>query len=100
MTKHIATQFAGYMTARYGPAWTLRTPADQLSEIQQAFYMGALAYQGLVLKTFDPGEGPLTPEEEARGEQMFAEIADEIESYGKNHIIDLFARATNGGGRA
>jgi hypothetical protein len=100
MTDHLGKQFAGYMTACYGPAWAVRIPSDQLAETRQAFYMGALAYQGLVLGILNPDAGPTTPEEEARGEAMFAEIANEIETFGEGRIFDLFARATNGGGRA
>jgi hypothetical protein len=100
MTTHLSSQFAGYMTACYGPAWAVRIPSDQLAETRQAFYMGALSYQGLVLGILNPDAGPTTPEEEARGEAMFAEIANEIEAFGEGRIFDLFERATNGGGRA
>ena len=100
MADHIAKQFAGYMTACYGQAWAVRIPSDQLAETRQAYFMGALSYQGLVLGIFDPAAGPTTPEEEARGEKLFAEIADEIETFGKGRIFDLFAKATNGGGNA
>ncbi len=100
MTQHLTKQFNGYMTACYGNSWALRIPSDQLSETRQAFYMGALAYQGLVLGILDPGHGPLTPEEEARGEAVFAEIAAEIETFGESRIFDFFTRSTNGGGRA
>lgn len=104
MTKHLDTQFIGYMTACYGQAWAMKLPSDQMAETRQAFYMGALAYQGLVLKTLNPatdtGAGDLTPDEEARGEQLFSELADEIETFGNGRIFDLFAKATNGGGRA
>jgi hypothetical protein len=100
MTDHLGKQFAGYMTACYGAAWAVRIPSDQLAETRQAFYMGALAYQGLVLGILNPDAGPTTPEEEARGEALFAEIADEIETFGEGRIFDLFTRATNGGGRA
>lgn len=104
MTKHLETQFMGYMTACYGQGWALKLSSDQMAETKQAFYMGALAYQGLVLKSLNPANdengGELTPEEEARGEQLFAELADEIETFGNGRIFDLFAKATNGGGTA
>jgi hypothetical protein len=100
MSDHLGKQFAGYMTACYGAAWALRIPSDQLAETRQAFFMGALSYQGLVLGILNPDSGPTTPEEEARGEAMFAEIANEIETFGEGRIFDLFARATNGGGNA
>ena len=100
MTDHLAKQFSGYMTACYGPTWAVRIPSDQLGETRQAFYMGALAYQGLVLGILNPDAGPTTPEEDARGEAMFAEIANEIETFGEGRIFDLFTRATNGGGKA
>lgn len=104
MTRHLETQFMGYMAACYGQAWALKIPSDQMDETRQAFYMGALAYQGLVLKTLNPAtdanDGELTAEEEARGERLFSELADEIETFGNNRIFDLFANATNGGGRA
>jgi hypothetical protein len=104
MTDHLGKQFAGYMTACYGAAWALRIPSDQLAETRQAFYMGALSYQGLVLGILDPAtdtaQGDLTDGEAARGEAMFAEIAAEIETFGERRIFDLFARATNGGGNA
>jgi hypothetical protein len=104
MTDHLSKQFSGYMTACYGPTWAVRIPSDQLGETRQAFYMGALAYQGLVLgilnAAIDPSKGELTAEEEARGEAMFTEIANEIETFGEGRIFDLFTRATNGGGRA
>lgn len=100
MPDHLAKQFAGYMTACYGPAWAVRIPSDQMSETRQAFFMGALAYQGLVLGILSVEAGELTPEEEARGEVLFAELADEIETFGEGRIFDLFANATNGGGRA
>lgn len=99
MTNHMAKQFAGYMTACYGPAWAMRLPSNQIAETRQSFFMGALAYQGLVLGILNPDMGPTTPEEEARGEALFAEIADEIEAFGKGRIFELFERATNGGGR-
>ena len=99
-TTHIAKQFAGYMIACYGQAWALRIPSDQLAETRQAFFMGALSYQGLVLGILDPAAGPTSPEEEARGEALMAEIADEIETFGIGRIFDLFANATNGGGHA
>lgn len=104
MTKHLETQFMGYMAACYGQGWALKLSSDQMAETKQAFYMGALAYQGLVLKALNPANdengGELTPEEEARGEQLFAELADEIETFGNGRIFDLFAKATNGGGTA
>ncbi len=100
MTNHIAKQFAGYMIGCYGQAWAVRIPSDQLAETQQAFFMGALSYQGLLLNILNPGAGPTTPEEEARGERLMAEIGDEIETFGKGRIFDLFAKATNGGGNA
>lgn len=100
MTGHLAKQFAGYMIACYGQAWALRIPSDQLAETRQAFFMGALSYQGLVLGILDPDAGPTTPEEETRGERLMAEIGDEIETFGKGRIFDLFAKATNGGGNA
>lgn len=99
-TDHLAKQFAGYMTSCYGPAWALRLPSDQMGETRQAFYMGALSYQGLVLGILDPDKGPTTPEEEARGEKLFSEIANEIEAFGEGRIFELFERSTNGGGRA
>jgi len=100
MSDHLAKQFAGYMTACHGPAWALRIPSDQMAETRQAFYMGALSYQGLTLSILDPDAGPTTPEEEARGEKLFTELADEIETFGKGRIFELFENATNGGGRA
>ena len=104
MTKHLETQFMGYMAACYGPGWAMKLPSHQMAETKQAFYMGALAYQGLVLKTLNPATdenaGELTPEEEAQGERLFGELADEIEAFGNGRIFDLFAKATNGGGRA
>lgn len=100
MADHIEKQFAGYMIACYGQAWAVRIPSDQLAETQQAFFMGALSLQGLVLGILDPDAGPTTPEEEARGERLMAEIGDEIEAFGKGRIFDLFAKATNGGGNA
>jgi hypothetical protein len=100
MTSHLFKQFTGYMTACYGPAWAVLLPSDQVVETRQAFYMGALAYQGLVLGILNPDAGPTTPEEEARGEAMFAEIAKEIETFGEGRIFDLFTRATNGGAHA
>jgi hypothetical protein len=98
MTGHIEKQFAGYMTACYGPAWAVRVPSDQIFETRQAFYMGALSYQGLVLSILDPGGGPLTPEEDARGQLTFTDLANEIETFGEGRIFDLFTRATQGGG--
>jgi hypothetical protein len=100
MTDRLAKQFTGYMTACYGPAWAVRMPSDQISETRQAFYMGALSYQGLVLGILNSDAGSTTPEEEARGEALFAEIANEIETFGKGRIFDLFTRATKGGGHA
>jgi hypothetical protein len=100
MTNHLKKQFAGYMTACYGQAWALRIPSDQLAETRQAFYMGALSYQGLALGVLNPDAGPTTPEEEARGEALFAELNDEIETFGKGRIFELFENATGGGGRA
>lgn len=104
MTKHLEPQFIGYMTACYGSAWAVRLPPRQLAETKQAFYMGALAYQGLVLKTLNPATdenaGELTAEEEAHGARVFSELADEIETFGHGRIFDLFAAATNGGSRA
>lgn len=100
MTTHLSTQFAGYMTACCGPAWAVRIPSDQLAETRQAFYMGALSYQGLVLGILNPDAGPTTPEEEARGEALFAELADEIEAFGEGRIFDLFAKAAGQKGRA
>lgn len=100
MTQHLSKQFVGYMTTCYGQAWALRLPSDQIAETRQAFYMGALAYQGLVLNILNPDLGPTTPEEEARGEALMDEIYEEIEAFGKGRIFDLFAKSTNGGGRA
>jgi len=100
MSDHLAKQFAGYMTACYGPTWTLCIPADQMAETRQAFFMGALSYQGLALSILDPDAGPTTPEEESRGEKLSTELADEIETFGNGRIFDLFAKATGGGGRA
>lgn len=99
MSDHIARQFAGYMTACYGGAWAMRLPSDQIAETRQSFFMGALAYQGLVLGILSPDAGELTPAEEERGERLMAEIADEIEAFGKGRIFELFERETNGGGR-
>lgn len=98
MTNHLEKQFTGYMTACYGPAWALRIPSDQMAETRQAFFMGALAYQGLVLGILDPDAGPTTPEEEARGAALMAEIGDEIEAFGNGRIFELFEKSTNGGG--
>ena len=92
MTDHLTKQFTGYMLACYGQSWAVRLPSEQIAETRQAFYMGALAYQGLALGILDPTSGPTTPEEEARGEQLFAEIADEIETFGRGRIFDLFAK--------
>lgn len=100
MGDHLAKQFGGYMTACYGPAWAMRLPSDQIAETRQAFYMGALAYQGLVLGVMGPGTGPLTPEEEVRGETLMEEIASEIEHFGEGRIFDLFAKAAGGAGHA
>ena len=68
MTSHFHHEFVRYMTACYGKAWAVRLPSDQLAETRQAFYSGALAYQGLALGVLNPDAGPTTPEEEARGE--------------------------------
>lgn len=100
MTDHMTKQFAGYMTSCYGPAWAVRIPSDQLAETRQAFWMGALAYQGLILGVMGPNAGDLTADEAARGERLMAEINDEIEAFGRNRIHELFERTTNGGGRA
>jgi hypothetical protein len=100
MADHLKKQFSGYMTACYGQAWAMRIPSDQIAETEQAFYMGALAYQGLVLNTLNPGAGPTTPEEEARGERLFGELMEEIETFGRGRIFELFEKATSGGGRA
>ena len=100
MSKHLEKQFIGYMTACYGPAWAVRIPGDQLAETRQSFYNGALSYQGLMLGVLNPDAGPTTPEEEARGEALFAEIVNEIETFGNGRIFELFENATNGGGRA
>lgn len=97
-TTHLFKQFNGYMQSCYGNAWAMRLPSEQIAETRQAFYMGALAYQGLVLGILDPNTGPTTPEEEARGEQLFAELAEEIEAFGRNRIFDLFAKGGVGHG--
>lgn len=100
MSDHLTKQFTGYMTACYGAAWAMRLPSDQIAETRQSFFMGALAYQGLVLGILSAEAGELTPEEDARGEVLFAELAEEIETFGESRIFDLFANAAGQKARA
>lgn len=100
MTKHLDVQFSSYMTACYGPAWAVRIPSDQLSETRRAFYMGAVAYQSLILGVLGPDPCDLTPDEAVRGEKLLDEIEEEVSAYGKGRIHELFEKTTNGGGRA
>ena len=97
MTQHLQTQFMGYMHSCYGDGWAIKVPSDQMAETKQAFFMGALAYQGLVLNTLNPAAGPTTPEEEERGEKLFFELMTEIETFGETRIRELFAKGAKGG---
>lgn len=100
MPDHVQQRFAVYMTACYGANWETRLPEGQREESRQHFFMGALAYQALILNILDPTEGPLSAAEQARGDRLMAEINDEIDAFGKKRIFDLFSAATNGGGTA
>lgn len=100
MTDHLKKHFEGYMAACHGSQWQTALPLNQTLETRQAFYMGALFYQGMALSILDPDHGPTTPDEEDRGEKLFAELAEEIEAFGQSRIIQLFEKATMGGGRA
>jgi hypothetical protein len=100
MTEHLKAHFEAYMTACHGSRWITALPENQVLETRQAFYMGALTFQGMALSILDPDSGPTTPDEEARGEKLFAELAKEIEAFGESRIIQLFEQDAQGRGRA
>lgn len=87
--KPLAMHFKAYCHQIYGADWETTLPKTQLDEVKQAFFMGALNYQAMMLKVMgEPGE--LTEQEAADGERVYMMLMEEIEEYGAQRMMELF----------
>lgn len=85
---YIENEFRSLIAAIYPGQ---RIGADQLGELRQAFFAGALAFRNLVMARTSPGDD-LTPDDEA----LMQSLSNELDAFGQQLLNRALASRVAG----